>query len=187
MIQERLDLSTVLLLSDQALIHKVGILSRVAFWNRRYFFSAHRSDKMLVSSLALPISHNPVKERWVACSKLKREGSKRPYVDFFRICHTFEKLRCCKTGRTFVTLFVYTVLRQKAAEAQVSQFYFPSCIAKYVIGLYITVQNVFVVHSLETQGNLVQAPLTEVLSELSLFLLHDVAHLPTVHVIEEHI
>ena len=113
MIQKRLDLSTILLLSDQALIHKVGKLSRVAFWNRWYFFSAHRSDKMLESSLALSISRNSVKERWVACSKLECEGSKRPYVNFFRVYRSIDYLRCYPIASAKSCLSVGLLLSQK--------------------------------------------------------------------------
>lgn len=82
-------------------------------------------------------------------------------------------------------LAVLLLLRQKDAKAHICDLDGTISIAEHVVTLDVPMKNVVLVHALQAQSYLVQAPLAKVFRKVAIFGEHNFRHFSAVHQLKE--
>ena len=77
------------------------------------------------------------------------------------------------------------LLRQEDAEAHVSYFDGAISLTEDVVTLDVSVQNIVLVHALQTQCCLVKTPLAKVFGDIPILFENNLRHLTTIHELKE--
>lgn len=139
-----------------------------------------------IEQLLLAHHWRPVLERRSSCRQLKREAAERPDVDLLRVGVALCDLWSNPARCTSLSPAVLLLLAQEDAEAEVCDLDASIRAAKDVVRFYVAVEHVVSVHLLQSKRDLVQAVLTELLSEVAILLKDDFGHVAAFHELKEH-
>ena len=114
------------------------------------------------------------------------EAAESPDVNLFRVLNSLSDLGGDPGWCALLTHPVLILLAQEHAKSKVGKLDRAIGSAENIVGLNVSMQDVFDVHGLESESRLVQAPSNEVLAELATHRKNDISHGAALHVVQEH-